>query len=153
MGETREKPFDARSLTNKFANSKSRRGPINSDAPHDASNDPEPPNSSPVPVRFITPFESEWRVDTSPIWVGTLAGDRRSPQADGRNDPDGFRTRVAGVKGRSPRPLDDGAIMLLLRINARRMLQPPQQSVVGNRSTSECRIHFRADTIGHNSRG
>ena len=25
------------------------------------------------------------------------------------NDPDGTRTRVAGVKGRSPRPLDDGA--------------------------------------------
>ena len=26
-----------------------------------------------------------------------------------RNDPNGTRTRVAGVKGRSPRPLDDGA--------------------------------------------
>ena len=26
-----------------------------------------------------------------------------------RSDPDGTRTRVAGVKGRSPRPLDDGA--------------------------------------------
>ena len=25
------------------------------------------------------------------------------------NDPNGTRTRVAGVKGRSPRPLDDGA--------------------------------------------
>ncbi len=26
-----------------------------------------------------------------------------------RNDPNGTRTRVAGVKGRSPRPLDEGA--------------------------------------------
>ncbi len=25
------------------------------------------------------------------------------------SDPNGTRTRVAGVKGRSPRPLDDGA--------------------------------------------
>ncbi len=26
-----------------------------------------------------------------------------------KSDPNGTRTRVAGVKGRSPRPLDDGA--------------------------------------------
>ncbi len=26
-----------------------------------------------------------------------------------KNDPDGNRTRVTGVKGRCPRPLDDGA--------------------------------------------
>ena len=28
---------------------------------------------------------------------------------DTKSDPNGTRTRVAGVKGRSPRPLDDGA--------------------------------------------
>ncbi len=28
---------------------------------------------------------------------------------DANNDPYGTRTRVAGVKGRSPRPLDEGA--------------------------------------------
>ena len=28
------------------------------------------------------------------------------------NDPYGTRTRVAGVKGRSPRPLDDGAVVI-----------------------------------------
>ena len=28
-----------------------------------------------------------------------------------RSDPYGTRTRVAGVKGRSPRPLDDGALL------------------------------------------
>ena len=33
---------------------------------------------------------------------GTLSDDKK-------NDPNGTRTRVAGVKGRSPRPLDDGA--------------------------------------------
>jgi hypothetical protein len=27
------------------------------------------------------------------------------------NDPDGIRTRVAGVKGQCPRPLDDGAVL------------------------------------------
>ena len=26
-----------------------------------------------------------------------------------KNDPDGIRTRVTGVKGQCPRPLDDGA--------------------------------------------
>ena len=31
------------------------------------------------------------------------------PKNDQRSDPNGTRTRVAGVKGRSPRPLDDGA--------------------------------------------
>ena len=31
------------------------------------------------------------------------------PISKDENDPDGTRTRVAGVKGRSPRPLDDGA--------------------------------------------
>ena len=29
---------------------------------------------------------------------------------DRANDPNGTRTRVAGVKGRCPRPLDDGAV-------------------------------------------
>ena len=36
----------------------------------------------------------------------------RSPclwKTKGKNDPDGTRTRVTGVKGRCPRPLDDGA--------------------------------------------
>ena len=28
-----------------------------------------------------------------------------------RNDPDGIRTRVTGVKGQCPRPLDDGAAL------------------------------------------
>ena len=28
------------------------------------------------------------------------------------SDPYGTRTRVAGVKGRSPRPLDEGAVIL-----------------------------------------
>ena len=28
-----------------------------------------------------------------------------------RSDPYGTRTRVAGVKGRSPRPLDEGAVL------------------------------------------
>ena len=37
------------------------------------------------------------------------------------NDPNGTRTRVAGVKGRSPRPLDDGAARA-----ATRMRRPPQ---------------------------
>ncbi len=31
------------------------------------------------------------------------------------SDPDGSRTRVTAVKGRCPRPLDDGA--MVLRIN------------------------------------
>ena len=34
---------------------------------------------------------------------------RRDSRRSLEIDPDGVRTRVAGVKGRSPRPLDDGA--------------------------------------------
>ena len=37
--------------------------------------------------------------------VGILA----LPSNVEKSDPNGTRTRVAGVKGRSPRPLDDGA--------------------------------------------
>ena len=33
------------------------------------------------------------------------------PISKDENDPDGTRTRVAGVKGRSPRPLDEGAVV------------------------------------------
>ena len=32
-------------------------------------------------------------------------------------DPNGVRTRVAGVRGRSPRPLDDGALRWVLLVN------------------------------------
>lgn len=38
----------------------------------------------------------------------TRSGNRHS--AAKNSDPNGTRTRVAGVKGRSPRPLDDGAV-------------------------------------------
>ena len=33
------------------------------------------------------------------------------PKNDQRSDPNGTRTRVFGVKGRCPRPLDDGVVM------------------------------------------
>jgi hypothetical protein len=32
-----------------------------------------------------------------------------------QNDPDGSRTRVTAVKGRCPRPLDDGAVKAIDR--------------------------------------
>jgi hypothetical protein len=40
-------------------------------------------------------------------WTTTISVDRM-PLAK-ENDPNGTRTRVTGVKGRCPRPLDDGA--------------------------------------------
>ncbi len=41
---------------------------------------------------------------------GKSSGMTSTPELQGdRSDPYGTRTRVAGVKGRSPRPLDDGA--------------------------------------------
>ncbi len=45
-----------------------------------------------------------------------LAQTKRPPtlEAHGISDPYGTRTRVAGVKGRSPRPLDEGASELLI---------------------------------------
>ena len=38
-------------------------------------------------------------------WFKVFTDERRNA----RNDPNGTRTRVAGVKGRCPRPLDEGA--------------------------------------------
>ncbi len=39
-------------------------------------------------------------------------GNKRLPRHESaKSDPYGTRTRVAGVKGRSPRPLDEGAVV------------------------------------------
>jgi hypothetical protein len=40
--------------------------------------------------------------------TATIAGDNRLPFGFIGGDPNGIRTRVTGVRGRCPEPLDDG---------------------------------------------
>ena len=49
-----------------------------------------------------------WLVTTPLFESGTLNHSDTSPEKGG--DPNGIRTRVSAVRGRRPRPLDDGAI-------------------------------------------
>ena len=50
--------------------------------------------------------------------------------------PDGIRTRVTGLKGRRPRPLDDGAIGFYARKSAKEFAERGNDSAL-----SSCRIH------------
>ena len=62
--------------------------------PDDAQNDARMPQN-----------RQEWKSRNEK----TPGNKRLSEYQKAKNDPNGVRTRVAGVKGRSPRPLDDGA--------------------------------------------
>ncbi len=67
--------------------------------------------------RYPNPQWTRWRRgwDSNPRWLlttplfesGTLNHSDTSPEQGG--DPNGIRTRVSAVRGRYPRPLDDGA--------------------------------------------
>ncbi len=44
----------------------------------------------------------------------------------GNGDPNGVRTRVTGVRGRCPRPLDDGTIIWLGREDSNPRMSGPE---------------------------
>ncbi len=63
-----------------------------------------------------TPQNGQERQSTN---AKTPRNKRLSEHVKAKNDPYGTRTRVAGVKGRSPRPLDEGAVIWLVGMTAK----------------------------------
>ncbi len=63
--------------------------------------------ASPTPARSLDERRGVWKIEGAASFRSVVGGEVPS-NLD--RDPNGVRTRVTGVKGRCPRPLDDGAV-------------------------------------------